>query len=156
MLGEGEAFIYDCPYNSLCRQVVTDSEGRVLEFDLSAPTSVINIQEKTGENVISIDRVVLVPAAQWSPDLVTPASRCVRDPRTAACVTPRLPYPPPPDESVISVPQQILDGYPARNLPRGIDDQSKQLVYINNLNPEVNLSYNFGRFSMQFNIEFQL
>ena len=121
--------------------MVTDSEGRVLEFDLSAPTSVINIQEKTGENVISIDRVVLVPADQWSPDLVTPASRCVRDPRTAACVTPRLPYPPPPDESVISVPQQILDGYPARNLPRGIDDQSKQLVYINNLNPEVDLTY---------------
>ena len=111
----------------------------MLEFDLSAPTSVVNIQEKTGENVISIDRLVLVPAAQWSPDLVTPASRCVRDPRTAACVTPRLPYPPPPDESVISVPQQILDGYPARNLPRGIDDQSKQLVYINNLNPEVDL-----------------
>ena len=59
---------------------------------------------------------------------------------TAACIVPRLPYPQPPDDSVISVPTQILDGYPARNLPRGIDDQGKQLVFINKNNPEIDVT----------------
>ena len=60
--------------------------------------------------------------------------------RTAACIVPRLPYPQPPDDSVISVPTQILDGYPARNMPRGIDDQGKQLVFINKNNPEIDVT----------------
>ena len=29
----GVAYIYNCPYSTLCRQVVTDEEGRVKEFD---------------------------------------------------------------------------------------------------------------------------
>ena len=30
---KGEAYIYNCPYSSLCRQVVIDDEGRTMEFD---------------------------------------------------------------------------------------------------------------------------
>ena len=30
---KGEAYIYNCPYSSLCRQVVIDDEGRVMNFD---------------------------------------------------------------------------------------------------------------------------
>ena len=141
MLGEGEAFIYNCPYNSLCRQVVTDAEGRIVEFDLSGPSSVVNIKEKTGEPVITVDRMVLVPVDQWSPGIITPTSHCVKDPRTNECIVPRLPYPAiSTSDAVMSVPQQVLDGYPARNMPPGIDDQGKQLVYINNMNPEVDFN----------------
>ena len=140
-MGEGEAFIYNCPYNSLCRQVVTDVEGRIVEFDLSGPNSIVTIEEKTGEHVINVDRLVLIPLDQWSPDIITPTSHCVKDPRTGECIVPRLPYPPiSTDDAVMSVPQQVLDGYPARNLPRGIDDEGKQLVYINNMNPEVDFN----------------
>ena len=120
--------------------MVTDAEGRIVEFDLSGPNSIVNINEKTGENTIDVDRVVLIPLDQWSTDFITPASHCIRDPRTAACIVPRLPYPQPPDDSVISVPTQILDGYPARNMPRGIDDQGKQLVFINKDNPEIDVN----------------
>ena len=31
----GEAYIYNCPYSSLCRQVVIDAEGRVMNFNFS-------------------------------------------------------------------------------------------------------------------------
>ena len=140
VLGEGEAYIYDCPYNALCRQVVTDAEGRIVEFDLDGPTSVVGINEKTGVPIISVDRIVLIPLDQWSPDTITPASHCIKDPRTSACVVPRLPYASTPDDSVISVPTQILSGYPALNMPRGIDDQGKQLVFINSINPEVDVT----------------
>ena len=37
----GEAYIYNCPYSSLCRQVVIDEEGRVKSFnfkDMANPT----------------------------------------------------------------------------------------------------------------------
>ena len=60
--------MYDCPYTELCRQVVTDAEGRIMEFDLTGPNSMVNIKEKTGENIISVERVVLIPLAHWSPD----------------------------------------------------------------------------------------
>jgi hypothetical protein len=30
---EGRAYIFNCPYSSLCRQVVTDPQGRVAHFD---------------------------------------------------------------------------------------------------------------------------
>ena len=38
---KGEAFVYNCPYSSLCRQVVIDEEGRVKNFrfkDMANPT----------------------------------------------------------------------------------------------------------------------
>ena len=38
---KGEAYIYNCPYSSLCRQVVIDEEGRVKNFklkDMANPT----------------------------------------------------------------------------------------------------------------------
>ena len=73
-MGEGEAYIYDCPYNSLCRQVVTDNEGRIVEFDLDGPTSMVNIVEKSGLPIINVDRVVLIPLNQWSADIIAPAS----------------------------------------------------------------------------------
>ena len=132
--------MYDCPYTELCRQVVTDSEGRIREFDLTGPNSMVNIKEKTGENIISVERIVLIPLDLWSTDFVTPVSRCVKAPTTGECITPRLPYAPMPEDSVVSVPQQILDGYPAVNMPRGINDQNKQLVYINKDNPMVDVN----------------
>ena len=64
----------------------------------------------------------------------------IKDPATAACIVPNIPYPQLPDDSSIGAPQQVLDGYPSRNLPRGIGDQGKQLVFINKLNPEVDVS----------------
>ena len=38
---KGEAYIYHCPYSSLCRQVVIDEEGRAMIFgfkDMNNPT----------------------------------------------------------------------------------------------------------------------
>ena len=66
--------------------MVTDAEGRILEFDLSGPNSVVNINEKTGENTIDVDRVVLIPLDQWSTDFITPASHCIKDPRYFALI----------------------------------------------------------------------
>ena len=64
----------------------------------------------------------------------------IKDPATAACIVPNIPYPQLPDDSSIGAPQQVLDGYPSRNLPRGIGDQGKQLFFINKLNPDVDVS----------------
>jgi len=136
VVGDGEAYIYDCPYSTLCRQVVTDSEGRILEFDLNSPTSNVNIKEKTGQNVISFERIVLIPIDEWSPDYVKPTVHCVKD-RDGQCIVPGIPYPSLPDDSVMAIPTQIIDGFPARNLPRGISD--RPLVYINKDNPEVDV-----------------
>ena len=33
---KGEAYIYNCPYSSICRQVVIDDIGRIMEFDFDS------------------------------------------------------------------------------------------------------------------------
>lgn len=111
-----------------------------MEFDLTGPNSMVNIKEKTGENIISLERIVLIPLELWSPDFIRPTSRCVKDPSTGDCITPRLPYAPIPDDSLLGIPQQILDGYPAMELPKGINDKDKQLVFINKDNPMMDVS----------------
>ena len=94
VVGNGEALIYDCPYSTLCRQVVTDSEGRILKFDLGGGRTNVIASERTGQNVISIERIVMIPLENWSTD-------CVQD-KSGACIVPRIPYPSLPDDSVIA------------------------------------------------------
>ena len=101
VVGNGEALIYDCPYSTLCRQVVTDSEGRILEFDLGGGRTNVIASERTGQNVISIERIVMIPLENWSTDYVRPAPHCVQD-KSGACIVPRIPYPSLPDDSVIA------------------------------------------------------
>ena len=146
MIGEGEAYIFDCPFSTLCRQVVTDSDGRVAVFDLADATSQVAIAEQTGDNVISVERVVLVPLEDWDPALIQPASQCVVGPASKDCLTPRLPYPQLPDNSVERQPQQILDGYQARNLPRTTANPELKLVFINRVS--------FVKHSVKINFDF--
>ncbi len=43
----GSAYIFGCPYSSLCRQVVTDEQGRVAHFDFAGNEA--RVQVKVGE-----------------------------------------------------------------------------------------------------------
>ena len=84
ILGEqttGKAYIFDCRYSTLCRQVVTDEDGRVQEFDFESDSGSVTLKSlpvdcESGDCAESpqygIDSVVAIPLEDWSLDLVTP------------------------------------------------------------------------------------
>ena len=135
---EGQAYIYDCPYSTLCRQVVTDADGRVVEFDVSTGTTNVKVNGRDPEMKVAIDRIVLVPLSNWSIDYVKPVSQCVRD--EGECV-PSV-YPAAPDGSVMILMsdgnQDKLASFP----PSGIYDLNTPLVMLDEKNPLVHISGN--------------
>jgi len=80
--GRGRAYIFDCPYSNLCRQVVTDADGRVAEFDIDGDdytrVSLKKAYDDAPELQLAVDSIVAVPLDEWSLDLVTPKGQCVR------------------------------------------------------------------------------
>ena len=39
----GKAYVFNCPYSSLCRQVVTDNDGRVAEYEFDNGPAVVKV-----------------------------------------------------------------------------------------------------------------
>lgn len=87
-VGKGKATLYPCKYTSICRQVVTDSYGRVATINFSSNyVSLILTGEPTSN--VAIDSVVAVPHEQWSLDYLKPKSICVR--KDGKCVKGEFP-----------------------------------------------------------------
>ena len=47
---EGKAYIFDCQYSTLCRQVVTDDEGRAQEFDFLTDNARVKVMSTADED----------------------------------------------------------------------------------------------------------
>ena len=43
----GKAYIFDCHYSTLCRQIVTDAEGRIQEFDFKTDDALVKFLDST-------------------------------------------------------------------------------------------------------------
>lgn len=106
----GEAFIYDCPYKQLCRQVVTDAEGRVAQYRLDPRDTNIYIRSLAEDTNVAIDKVYLIPVADWSPDFITPFPKCVKD-KMGKCRLPK-PFPVATDGSAILLADGALEPAP--------------------------------------------
>ena len=135
--GFGEVYIFNCPYTTMCRQVVTDPEGRIVEFDLTAPSTTIAVRATTPDTNVAIDRVVLIPLDEWTADYISPVPGCVKD-RLGQCRLPG-PFPVPPEGAALLLPvdEQIL--YQG-SLPRGIADPETPLARLDAAQPSLNMS----------------
>ena len=51
---QGRAYVFNCPFSTLCRQVVTDPQGRVAHFDFKSDSGEVHIKvsEKFHTNFI--------------------------------------------------------------------------------------------------------
>lgn len=76
-VGKGKVTLNPCRYTSLCRQVVTDTYGKVAVMNfLSNYVSLVLTGEPTTN--VAIDSIVAIPYHEWSLDYVKPKSVCVR------------------------------------------------------------------------------
>jgi laminin alpha 3/5 len=82
-VGKGKATLNPCRYTSICRQVVTDTYGKVAVMNF--PSNYVSLV-LTGESTsnVAIDSIVAIPYHQWSLDYVKPKSMCVR--KNGKCV----------------------------------------------------------------------
>ena len=94
---EGRAYIFNCKYSTLCRQVVTDDQGRIMEFDLDGERAKVELQSGDEDTHLGIDSIIAIPLDEWSLDFVTPQAVCVK--QDGQCLPEMLPDAP--DQSVI-------------------------------------------------------
>lgn len=115
---------------------MTDEEGRVQEFDFATDEATVNLKAVDVENSkdYGIDSIVAIPLEDWSLDLVTPSSECVR--KNGICIA--AVFPDAPDESVILPFNQdsSSDSSPeSSERPKGIIDSDANLLYVDELTP---------------------
>ena len=99
----GKAYIFDCRYSTLCRQIVTDDEGRIQEFDFKTDNALVTLKAEDMDPELGIDSVIAIPIEDWSLDLVTPNAECIR--KDGACIA--ADFPNPPDESRVEFFNQV-------------------------------------------------
>ena len=100
----GKAYVFDCRYSTLCRQIVTDDEGRVKNFNFTTDNAIVSVMaEDEVDPEIGIDSVIAIPIEQWSLDLVSPNAECIR--KDGACIA--ADFPNPPDESRVEFFNQV-------------------------------------------------
>ena len=122
----GEAYIYDCPYSQVCRQVVTDPEGRIAIFDLPRKETGISVRALAPDTNVAIDKIYLIPIEDWNPAFVTPFSKCVKD-KSGDCLKPKR-FPLAPEGSVTITP--AVDGTESLEKPRYIAEPDTPLLKI--------------------------
>jgi laminin alpha 3/5 len=133
----GKAYIFDCKLSTLCRQVVADEEGRVQEFDFASDKASVKLNymsEDEDAASFGIDSIVAIPLEDWSLDLVTPNSECVR--KDGECI--RAVFPDAPDESAL-LPFTGSSSPESSERPKGIIDEDANLLYVDDSNSIVDI-----------------
>lgn len=125
-VGKGKVTLNPCRYTSKCRQVVTDTYGKVAVMNF--PSNYVSLV-LTGEPTsnVAIDSIVAIPYHQWSLDYVKPKSICVR--KNGKCVQGLFPG----AADAKKLEFESFNGIPeAENRPPGIYDNNTKLIYLGN------------------------
>ena len=136
----GEVYIYDCPYNTVCRQVVTDPEGRISTFILPRRDATVSVRALAPDTDVAIDKIYLIPLDKWNTDYITPFSKCIKD-RDGKCMTPQ-PFPVAPDNAAIFIPGYDEAKQQEQGVPRFIAETDVPLAKIGGSHPTAVLSGN--------------
>ncbi|XP_031783644.1 laminin subunit alpha [Nasonia vitripennis] len=124
-MDKGKATLYPCKYTSVCRQVVTESNGKVaiMNFPNNYVTVVLDGEPKTN---VAIKSVVAIPAQDWSVDYLQPKSVCVR--KDGKCIEGVFPEASDAKRIDLEDNNQLID---AATTPVGIYDNSTKFIYLN-------------------------
>lgn len=124
--------MYPCKYTSVCRQVVTENNGKVANVDISKGYETVVLEGEPNSNV-AIKSIVAIPIQDWSIDYLKPKSVCVR--KNGKCI--QGIFPEAPDAKKIELdPSPEITNTP---IPEGIYDNSTKFVYLNEKDPSRDL-----------------
>ncbi|XP_077547053.1 laminin subunit alpha [Haemaphysalis longicornis] len=135
VLATGKVNLHRCKYNMVCRQVVIDHLGRVLEYELKdEPVHVTIDLGEDSNSELAVERVVAVPAAQWHMDYLLPRDECVL--RQGECQG--LPFPAFSPAAKVEF-ESGENAKVASELPSTLKDSTATLVHLDRHNPSVSL-----------------
>ncbi|EGI60824.1 PREDICTED: laminin subunit alpha [Acromyrmex echinatior] len=123
-VGKGKVTLNPCRYTSTCRQVVTDTYGKVAVMNF--PSNYVSLV-LTGEPTsnIAIDSIVAIPYHQWSLDYIKPKSVCVR--KNGKCIQGLFPDAADAKKIEFEISNNILE---TETRPSGIYDNATKLIYL--------------------------
>ncbi|XP_026299731.1 laminin subunit alpha [Apis mellifera] len=132
-VGKGKVTLYPCKYTSICRQVVTDTYGRVATMNF--PSNYISLI-LTGEPTsnVAIDSIIAIPYNKWSLDYVKPKSICVR--KNGKCVKGQFPGAADAKKIEFETSSTISE---SEKRPFGIYDNTTKLIYLDGKNTTVDI-----------------
>ncbi|PBC25348.1 Laminin subunit alpha [Apis cerana cerana] len=132
-LGKGKVTLYPCKYTSICRQVVTDTYGRVATMNFpSNYVSLILTGEPTSN--VAIDSIIAIPYNKWSLDYVKPKSICVR--KNGKCIKGQFPGAADAKKIEFETSSTISE---SEKRPFGIYDNTTKLIYLDGKNTTVDI-----------------
>ncbi|TRY60964.1 hypothetical protein TCAL_05712 [Tigriopus californicus] len=133
----GQAYIFNCPYSRLCRQVVIGPDGKVAEFDFDTNPGLVKLSNKDDVLNLAVDSVIAIPIDRWSLDFVTPDGQCVKV--NGQCLP--FAYPDAPDQSQILPFVGPGAGPPANYKPPNMwKPEETQLLFVSGDNPIVDIT----------------
>ncbi|EFN79905.1 laminin subunit alpha [Harpegnathos saltator] len=121
-IGKGKVTLNPCKYTSICRQVVTDTYGKISVMNF--PSNYISLV-LTGDSTsnVGIHSIVAIPYNQWSLDYVKPKSICVR--KNGKCVQGLFP-----DADAKKIEFETAGVLEAEYRPPDIYDNTTKLIYL--------------------------
>jgi laminin alpha 3/5 len=123
--GTFQATLHPCRYTSICRQVVTETNGKVAVLNFPTNYATI-ILDGESNNEVAVKSVVAIQAEDWSVDYLNPKSVCVR--KDGKCIQGMFPEAPDAKKIELEQNNQILD---AASTPEGVYDNSSKFIYLN-------------------------
>ena len=129
-VGKGKATLNPCRYTSICRQVVTESNGKVAVMNF--PSNYVGLV-LTGEpnSNVAIDSIVAIPYSEWSLDYIKPKSACVR--LDGKCI--QGSFPGAADAKKFEFETETNLG----ETPLGIFDKTSKFIYLNGDNTMIDI-----------------
>ncbi|XP_065337904.1 laminin subunit alpha [Cloeon dipterum] len=124
---KGNVVLYQCSYTTICRQAVTDDDGKVAIFNFDSNAISIVLKGGNNETNVALDSVVAIPLDRWHMDYIMPRAACVR--KDGECLQATFPLPPSSKRVEFEQdPERI-----AKELPSGIVDPDATLVYLDKI-----------------------
>ncbi|XP_011495348.1 PREDICTED: laminin subunit alpha [Ceratosolen solmsi marchali] len=127
VMDKGKATLHPCKYTSICRQVVTETNGKVAVFTFPSNYATIILDGEANIDV-AIKSVVAIPADDWSVDYLNPKSVCVR--KDGKCIQGMFPEAPDAKKIELEQNNQILSTVVT---PVGVYDNSSKFIYLNSM-----------------------
>ncbi|KAJ8668735.1 hypothetical protein QAD02_010398 [Eretmocerus hayati] len=136
---KGKVTLYPCKFTSVCRQVVTEANGKVAVVDLPSETASI-LLDGGADSHVALKSVVAIPAQEWSVDYLYPRSVCVR--KDGRCVQGIFPETPNAKKIELEQNNQILE---VASTPHGVYDNSSKFIYLNDKDATIDVPAKVAR-----------
>lgn len=129
----GSIELYDCPYTSMCRQIVKQGKTVIAVFDIAA--RIFTVTLKADRVHAYIESIIAIPYDDCNLSLVQPSLVCIRV--NGKCISTKYYIP---GGSILIEAERSYPHQGSTDLPPGVTDPNMKLVKLDKKHPTLDLS----------------